>query len=46
MKKILFIKLIVLISTLNVWPQGYQSIFDKDTTMWYQAREAIDRIDH
>lgn len=46
MKKILFIKLIVLISALNVWPQGYQSVFDKDTTMWYQAREAIDRIDH
>lgn len=46
MKKYLIIKIIVLITALNAWPQGYQSIFDKDSTTWYQERMAIDRTDH
>ncbi len=34
-----------MIPAINIWCQGYQSIFGNDSTTWYQAREAIDRID-
>ncbi|MBN1184259.1 MAG: T9SS type A sorting domain-containing protein [Bacteroidales bacterium] len=47
MKKLYLLFTIVLfVKEAVIFSQPYESIFGKDTTVWFQAREAIDRIDN